>query len=124
MPNTIVLKDKSNADVTFNLVGSVGEIATYRAQGDTLLGAPEVTLRIQRKQNVNRVFAKLSIPTVCVDDPCGKPVVAYTEVGSLDLSSVLAASEDARDNFVAMFASLAATEAVQAMFTDGISPLV
>lgn len=124
MPNTIVLKDKDAANVTFQLVGTSGETAIFRAQGSTLMGAPEVTLRIQRKQNVNRVYAKLSIPTVCTDASCGKPVVSYTEVGSLDLSSVLAASEAARDNFIAMFASLAANQAVQAMFTDGISPQV
>lgn len=124
MPKTIVLKDKDAADVTFSLVGAVGEIATFRAEGSTLLGAPEITLRIQRKQNVNRVYAKLSVPTVCNDDPCGKQVVSYTEVGSLDLSSVLMASQDARDNFIALFASLAATDAVAAMFTDGTSPLV
>lgn len=124
MPNTIVLKDKDANNVTFQLVGTSGETAIFRAQGATLLGAPEVTLRIQRKQNVNRVYAKLSIPTVCTDDPCGKQAVSYTEVGSLDLSSVLSASEAARDNFVALFASLAANHAVQAMYTDGMSPLV
>lgn len=124
MPNTIVLKDKTAQDVVFNLVGASGDSAIFRATGDTLMGAPELALRLQRKQNVNRVYAKLSIPTVCTDASCGKPVVSYTEVGSLDLSSVLAASEAARDNFIAMFASLAANQAVQAMFTDGISPQV
>lgn len=124
MPNTIVLKDKSAADVIFQLVGTSGETAIFRAQGSTLMGAPEVTLRIQRKQNVNRIYAKLSIPTVCTDASCGKQTISYTEVGSLDLSSVLSASEAARDNFVALFASLAANQAVQAMYTDGMSPLV
>lgn len=123
MANTIVLKDSENNDVTYSLTGFDGKVATYRASGAILLGDSQLTFRITRKPTVNRIVAKLSIPSVCTD-PCGKQTVQYTEVGSLDLSSVLAADQAARDNFVAQFASLAASAAVADMYTDGIMPQV
>lgn len=123
MSGTITLKDHTDGDVTYHRIFSDANSMRYVTRGASLLGNSQLDLRIDRRANVNRVYAKLSLPTVCVDaQSCGKTVVQYTEVGSLDLSSVLMADEDARNNFIAQFASLASKEEVAAMFTDGIMP--
>lgn len=120
MPNNIVLKDNNDSDVVYKLVKTTGDVQTYVArQGETLLGSSELQIRLTRRSNVNRVYAKLSLPVVCVLE-CGKTTVSYTEVGSLDLSSVLQAPEDVRQNFVAQFASLAGSQNVAAAFVDGL----
>lgn len=124
MPKTtIVLKDEAAADVTFTLVDDNGSLRKYVSPiGETLLGGAEIQLRLSRKPNVNRIMAKLSLPTVCTDD-CGKSTVSFTEVGSIDLSSVLQAPEATRLRFAALFGSLAASNEVAEMFTDGVMPL-
>lgn len=120
---TITLKDSGDNDVVFHRIGYDQDSLRFTTRGASLVGNAQLDLRLIRKANVNRVTAKLSVPSLCAPtDPCSPVKVAYTEVGSLDLSSVLIASEADRDNFVAMFASLAALPAVSDMFTDGILP--
>lgn len=123
MSGTITLKDNNDGDVIYHRILNNSGSMRYVTRGASLLGNSQLDLRLDRRANVNRIVAKLSIPTLCVDaQACGKAVVQYTEVGSLDLSSVLMADENARDNFIAQFASLASKDEVAAMFTDGIMP--
>lgn len=120
---TIVLRDADSNDVTFTLFSASGDSLRFgHTPNDVLLGQEEVQLRIQRKQGVNRVYAKIILPHVCDAAPGCTPVVDFTEIGSLDLSSVLMADSATRKRFFALFASLASSPDVQAMVEDGILP--
>lgn len=120
---SITLKDKDNADVVFSLKNRVGNTAIFAAPGTSLLDRKQLTLQLVEKGNTNRIIAKLSVPTL-IDSATDAevPKVAYTEVGSLDLSAVLVAAPAEAQNFVAMFASLTSSAAISSMYLSGTVP--
>lgn len=120
MSATIILKDKDGADVVFTEVSHNGNTVVYVCAGDSLLAQQRLTLTVNAKGQTNRIIAKLFDPTVEVVPSTGVPGVLWTEVGSFDLTSVLAASSDAANNFIAKFASLAGSDRVKALYTTGV----
>lgn len=119
----LVLKDKLNADVTYTLADRRQNSAVFVHKGSSLLEKSRVTLQLIERAKTNRVVGKLEIPTVLEStDPSVVDSVAYTEIGSFDLSSVLAANAVDAEDFMAQFASLVSGAAVKAMYTDGILP--
>lgn len=120
---TITLKDKDNADVVYTLKSVQGSTAIFQ-NGTNLLAKSRLTLQLIERDKTNRVIGKLSIPTVSdCSDTCVDPRIAYTEVGSFDLSSVLIAGSDEAENFIAQFSSLVSNAAVSDMFTNGELPV-
>lgn len=119
----LVLKDRLNADVSYTLADRRANVAVFVNQGSTLLSRSRVTLQLIERQKTNRVVCKLEIPTVLESTVPGVgDVVGYTEIGSIDLSSVLAADTLDAQNFMAQFASLISSATVKAMFVNGILP--
>lgn len=119
----LVLKDRLNADVTYTLADRRSNAAIFINQGSSLLSRSRVTLQLVERQNTNRVIAKLEIPTILDSTTPGVgDSVGYTEIGSIDLSSVLAADTLDAQNFMAQFASLVSSAAVKAMYVNGILP--
>lgn len=117
---TITLKDKDNADVVFTLGSRNGSIEQYYHNGSSLLDTARLTLNLKENAAVNRIIAKLSVPTVGTIPSTGVPGVLWTEIGSFDLGAVRAASNDAGLNFIAMFASLASSDKVKSLYTTGV----
>lgn len=121
---SLTLKNNANEDVVFTIKNRNGNTAVFTNAGTAgLLGRATISLQLVERANTNRVIGKLSVPTV-VDDVASSavPVVAYTEVGSFDLSAVLAATaEDALD-FTAMFKSLVSNQAIIDMYLSGTIP--
>lgn len=119
----LVLKDRLNADVSYILADRRANVAVFVNQGSTLLSRSRITLQLIERQKTNRVVCKLEIPTVLEGTVPGVgDVVGYTEIGSIDLSSVLAADTLDAQNFMAQFASLISSATVKAMFVNGILP--
>lgn len=119
----LVLKDRLNADVTYTLADRRSNAAIFINQGSSLLSRSRVTLQLVERQNTNRVIAKLEIPTILDSTTPGVgDSVGYTEIGSIDLSSVLAADTLDAQNFMAQFASLVSSATVKAMYVNGILP--
>lgn len=116
---TIVLKNAANVDQTYTLAGVSGNVATYYKAGSTLLAKSVLTLTLVNNKGTNRVIPKLSIPTVGTNPSTGLPSVQYTEIGSSDLTSVLAASAADALDFHAQFASLLGHAAVKTPYTTG-----
>lgn len=123
----IVLKDKLGADqvFTFSTVAPNGDSVFTRNVGP-LLGRAELRLSLNGNAKVNRVKAKLSVPSVCVSAPvegsCATSTVEYIMVGSTDISVVKQSSETAREDFNAMLESLAANATIAQVIIDGILP--
>lgn len=120
MPLSIVLKNASNTDVTFVESQHDGDSITFVAAGTSLLDRKILQIRLRNNGATNRVVAKLSLPTVKVNPTSGIPGVAYTEVGSMDLSAVKAASSEDAADFMALFASLAASDTVKDLYCEGV----
>lgn len=121
---SLTLKNNANGDVVFTLKNRNGNTAVFTNAGTTgLLGRATLSLQLVERANTNRVIGKLSVPTV-VDDVAASavPVVAYTEVGSFDLSAVLAATAADALDFTAMFKSLVSNQAVIDMYLSGTIP--
>lgn len=116
---TIVLKNAAAADVTFNLVGVSGNTVTYVKNGSTLLDTAKLTIQIAPGKGANRIYGKLSVPSVGVNPGTGLSEVQWTEVGSNDLSSVLKASTTAAADFAAMWGSFQSHSAMQTPFKTG-----
>lgn len=116
---TITLKDRLSANVVYTLASRVGNTRTFVSSGTSLLGQRRLVLQLKENAQTNRVIAKLSIPTTGTD-AAGKPVVSWTEVGSFDLSAVLAASTTDAEDFLAQFASLVGHADVKAMYVTGV----
>lgn len=118
----IILKDKDSNNVVYTQSDRQGNLATFRGPGN-LLGRPKLTIQVQERANTNRIVGKLSVPTVrdCTDQ-CKAPEVAYTEVGSFDLSSVLIADAVVAKDFLAQFVSLVSSDAVRDAFLSGTVP--
>lgn len=122
MATTIVLKDAAGADVTYTKVSQIGAKSTFVATGTNLQDRAKLELSVIERANTNRIVGKLSIPTVQDNTSSGGDrVVAWTEVGSFDLSSVLKANTAAAEDFIAQFRSLVATNAVKDAYTLGAS---
>lgn len=119
MPSNITLKNRNNVDVVFVPRETSGNNLTYISAGASLLGRLKLDLALRENGNTNRIVGKLSIPTVGVNPQTGVAGVLWTEVGSCDLTAVKAASSDAADDFVAMWASLAASPALAALYKTG-----
>lgn len=120
---SIVLKDHNNANVTYTLRDRRSGTAIFMAPGSTLAGRSRLTLSIVERDKTNRVVGKLEIPSILeCPDSCQPATVAYTEIGSFDLSAVKFASADDAADFIAQFQSLVSTAAVASMYTDGILP--
>lgn len=125
MAKTIVLKDAANADVSFNLVsGENPAQIIYENQSGPIVGRKRIVLSMKQNANVNRVKARIAIPSVSVDPLSGKSTVAWTNVASLDVSSVLYAPADAATEMMALFESLTASTVVADMVTNGVNPSV
>lgn len=119
--STITLKDSLDADVVFTENGRVGNSRLFVHAGASLLDTARITIGLVEKGATNRVIAKLSVPSVGIIPSTGVSGVLWTEVGSMDLSSVRAASSEAADNFIAMFASLAGAAIIESLYTTGAS---
>lgn len=115
----LILKNAANVDVTYVETQRSGTQRVFVHAGDSLLEQSKVTLSIVSKDKTNRVLGKLSIPTVEIIPSTGIPGVVWTEVGSIDLSSVLAASTASANDFMAQFASLVASDVVKQMYVSG-----
>lgn len=109
---TITLKNKNNVDVVYAKIGVVNNVHTFVSQGTSLLDQRVLTLSVRKSGKTNRVVGKLSIPSVVTPASTGVPEVAYTEVGSFDLTAFKAASPAAAEEFLAQFVSLAANIAI------------
>lgn len=118
---TITLKDKDDVDVVFTLGSRNGNQEVFYSAGSSLLDTKRLTLNLKENAATNRIIAKLSVPTVGTIPSTGIPGVLWTEIGSFDLSAVRSASNDAANNFVAMFASLAGCNYVKSLYTTGVS---
>lgn len=121
MPATITLKNAANADVVYTFASRVGFVETYYKAGATLNDTARLVLNLKENAATNRVTAKLSIPTSGVIPSTGLTGVLWTEVGSIDLTAVRAASSAAALDFHAQFASLAGNAAVKLLYTTGVS---
>lgn len=124
---SIILKDKALADQTFTFKTILPNgSAVFERIAGPLVGRAELTLSLSEGANVNRVKAKLSIPKVCVTTPsngdCGRPVVEYTQVGSLDISVVRFSSEVEREDMSAMLNSLAGNPVFKSIIVNGDLP--
>ena len=120
---SITLKNAANADVVYNLARKAGNTAYFVSAGASLLEKSRLTLQIVEKTDTNRVVGKLSVPSILeCPDQCVTPKVAYTEIGSFDLTAVLASKPADLENFFAQFKSLISSAAVRAMYEDGILP--
>lgn len=117
---SITLKDKDGVDVVFNEVSRNGNSRTYICPGSTLLDTKRIILNLNEKGATNRVTGKLSVPSVGVNPSTGVSGVLWTEVGSFDLSSVLAADSNAALNFIAMFSAFVASDTVKNLYTTGV----
>lgn len=125
MTKVIVLKDASNADITFNLVsGENPSQIVYENPVGPILGRKRIVFSMKQNSNVNRVKARIAIPSTSVDPVTGKSTVVWTNVASLDVSSVLFAPVDAATNLMALFGSLSKHASVLAMVTDGVNPAI
>lgn len=120
----LVLKDSLDADQSFTFIGNGDNNSLiYERKGTTLMGRARIVLTLAGNGKVNRIKGKLQVPNVCVDDTsCPTPTVTYTQVASFDVSAVLFSDEKSRQDLYAMFSSLIATDNVEAMVVDGISP--
>lgn len=116
---TIVLKNAAAVDQTFTLVGVNGDTVTYVKTGSSLLDTARLTIQIKSGKGANRVYGKLSVPSVGVNPSTGLPEVQWTEVGSNDLSSVLKASATAAADFAAMWGSFQNHTAMQTPYKTG-----
>lgn len=116
---TIVLKNAAAVDQTFNLVGVNGDTVHYVKSGTSLLDAARLSIQIKSGKGANRIYGKLSVPSVGVSPTTGLPEIQWTEVGSNDLSSVLKASTAAASDFAAMWGSFQNHTAVQTPFKTG-----
>lgn len=120
MASNITLKDKALVNHVFVPRSAANNTVVYVAPGSTLLDAKKLELTLKDNGPTNRVIGKLSLPTVGVAPGTGVSGVQWTEVGSFDLSSVKVATSAAAEDFVAMFASLLASDAVKSMFVSGV----
>lgn len=116
---TIVLKNAAAVDQTFTLASVNGDTVTYVRAGSSLLDIARLTIQIKSGKGANRVYGKLSVPSVGVNPSTGLPEVQWTEVGSNDLSSVLKASTTAAADFAAMWGSFQNHTAMQTPFKTG-----
>lgn len=120
--DTIVLKDKTGANVTYTKIRVEGSKSTFQHAGASLLERARVELRLNEGANANHVIGKLMIPTVQDNSSCcGPDGVAYTEVGSFNLTSVLVAATGDAEEFIAQFSSLVASALVKDMYVLGAS---
>lgn len=117
---TIVLKNAANADQTFSLSGVTANSVSYIQSGANLLATRKLDIVIRHGKATNRIVGKLSIPSVGVNPSTGISGVQWTEIGSFDLASVLAADATAAADFAAMFGSLANHAAVKTPYTTGV----
>lgn len=120
MALAITLKNAAGANVVYTESGHDKDTVTFLKAGASLLDSSKLALTLRRGGNTNRVVAKLSIPSVGVVPSTGVPGVKWTEVGSFDLSAVLAADTEAATDFMAQFASLAGSDVVKRMYTTGV----
>lgn len=125
---TLVLKDANGADQSFLFVGhDKGNAAIFERQSDALIGRARIVLQLAGNTNVNRVKAKLSVPTVSSITPdtgaVARPVVEYTHVASTDISVVAFSNAESRADILAMFRSLLDSSTVANMVTDASLPL-
>lgn len=119
MPN-ITLKDKDNADVVYTEISHVGNTRTYLHKGASLMDSAKLTLSVKENGKTNRIVGKLSVPTVGTNPSSATPSVLWTEIGSFDLASVLVASAAAAEDFIAQFGSLAGSDTVKSLYTNGV----
>lgn len=118
---SITLKDRVNADVVFQEASHDGNVIVLVSAGTSLLDRKQITLQLKTQgQATNRIIAKLSIPTVSTDPSTGLPAVAYTEVGSMDLTAVKAASANDAENLVKLFSGLASSNTIAQMYRNAI----
>lgn len=120
MASNITLKNKLLTDIVFVPRATAGNTVQYVAPGATLLGAMRCDLTIRDNGPTNRVIGKLSVPSVGINPATGVNGVQWNEVGSFDLSSVKSASSEAAEDFVTMFASFVASDAVKSMYVNGV----
>lgn len=116
--NTITLKDKDNVNVAFNLRSFTGDKASYVSAQGSIAENMRLDLQVKEHRDTVRVVGKLSVPTVVTVD--GTINVAFTEVGSFDLSSVKKADEASQDNFLALMSSFVSSPEVAAAYTTGV----
>jgi hypothetical protein len=117
---TIVLKNAANVDQTFSLAGVTANTVTYIKAGASLLETQRLEINLKNGKATNRVVGKLSVPSVGTNPSTGISGVQWTEVGSYDLTSVLAASATAAADFAALFGSLANHTATKTPYTTGV----
>lgn len=123
MPTPIVLKDSTNADVTFNYSGSDNAGMHFDQANGTLMSRRRISISQGESKNTNRVRVKLSLPTVCEgSEACAVPSILYTQVASADITVVKFASLIDRKDLAALFGNLILSAAVKTTVTDGIMP--
>lgn len=116
---TITLKNKANNNVVFTLRSITGDKASYVSAGGSIAENMRLDLQVKEHRDTIRVVGKLSVPTVTKDEGCCNPV-AFTEVGSFDLSSVKIADSDSQENFLALMSSFVGGPEVAAAYTTGV----
>lgn len=121
MPATITLKNAAAVDQIYTFASRSGNVETYYKAGATLNDMARLQLNLKENAATNRITAKLSIPTTGTIPSTGLAGVLWTEVGSIDLTAVRAATSAAAADFIAQFASLAGSDAVKLLYTTGVS---
>lgn len=121
MPLTITLKNAAAVDQIYTFASRSGNVETYYKSGATLNDMARLQLNLKENAATNRITAKLSIPTTGTIPSTGLAGVLWTEVGSIDLTAVRAATSAAAADFIAQFASLAGSNAVKLLYTTGVS---
>lgn len=119
---SITIKDKANADKVFTKVSQSGDRADFSCAGSNLQDSMSLALTLKSNGKTNRVIGKLTVPTTHTSPSTGLVEIAYTEVGSFDLTAVRFASTDAAENFYALLSSLIANAGIKDMYLTGTMP--
>lgn len=116
---SIVLKDRNNVDVIFNIISNVGGKITLSSAGSsgTLADARKLEISLKEGANANRVKVKLSIPSTCTTGCTTE--VSYVQVASQDITVVRKASTADREDLAAFAASLAASTMIAGAIVEG-----
>lgn len=119
---SITLKDRNAVDKVFTKVAQTGNTVEFTCAGTNLQNSMSLALTLKKNSKTNRIVGRLTVPTTHVPSATGLEEVAYTEVGSFDLSAVRFASAAAAEDFVALFSSLLASASVESMYLSGTMP--
>lgn len=121
---TIVLKDRTDANVAFVKAGSTAtsRIFLSSAKDGTLVGRKRLTLSVTETASVFRCKFKLEQPHTCAPNEACRTEVIYTQVASGDVSVVKFSTSNDRADLVAFIKSITGTAEWVEMVQNGNLP--